>query len=62
MRLRDDPLNSDRWRLTVHMDAIVESESKERDPRVNTRYSLGMENKWTDVIQDGRSCLARPKS
>ena len=63
MRLRD-PLNSEltRWRLTAHMDAVVESENKERGPRVSTRFSLGVENKWTDVIRDGRSCIARPSS
>ena len=42
------------------MEAVAESARKERDPRVNTRFSLGVENGRADAKQDGRTCLARP--
>ena len=48
------------------MDAFVvivtESRRKERNPRVGTRFSLGVENEQTGAGRDDRNCLARPSS
>ena len=57
-----DAINSGltRWWLAVWMDAVAESKRKERNPRVSTRFSLGLENERVDARGDGRTCLARP--
>ena len=44
------------------MDTVVERGSKKRTPRVDTRSSLGVENKPADAGQDDRVCNARPNS
>ena len=38
---------------------VAESGRKERSPRVSTRFSLGVENEWTDAGRDGQTCLER---
>ena len=42
------------------MDAVAESERKERNPRVSTRFSQGVDNDRADAGRDDRTCLARP--
>ena len=44
---------------TIKMDAVAESERKEKSPRVSIKFNLGMENKWTDTGRDSRTYLAR---
>ena len=46
------------------MDAVIvivaESGREERNPRVSTRFRLGVENKRADAGQNGPTRLARP--
>ena len=39
-----------------------EEEEEKKNPRVSTKFSLGLENERVDAGRDGRTCLARPNS
>ena len=48
-----------RWRLTVSMDTVGDSGREEWSPRVNTKFSLGVENEQADAGINGHPNLAR---
>ena len=59
-----DPINSGltRWRLTVYMDAVAESERNPVRKHQPIRFSLSVGNERADAVRDGPTCLARPSS
>ena len=44
------------------MALVAENGREERNPRVSTRFSLGVENEPAGAGRDGGTCLARPNS
>ena len=45
-----------------HLSHGRQEEEEEKNPRVSTRFSLGLGNERVDAGRDGRTCLARPNS